>query len=63
MTEMHYFKREGDYYLVESGTAQTEWKYMWVDADENKVSPMFTDTDEAEFWMFTDGQRKLFPQD
>lgn len=61
--ELDYHKREGDYYLVEDKDAQTEWKYMWVDDDSNKVSPMFTETDEAEFWMFTDGQRKLFSTD
>jgi hypothetical protein len=59
---MDYLKREGDFYLVENLEVQTDWKYMWVDGDDNKVSPMFSETDEAEFWMFTDGQRKLFPK-
>lgn len=57
---MEYYKREGDFYLVEDENAQTEWKYVWVDGEDTKVSPMFSETDEAEFWMFTDGQRKLF---
>jgi hypothetical protein len=59
---MNYLKREGDFYLVEDTKVQGEWKYMWIDGDDNKVSPMFSETDEAEFWMFTDGQRKLFPK-
>lgn len=50
-----YLKREGDYYLIEENE-----KFVWCDKDDQTVSPTFNNSDEAEFWMFTDGQRKLF---
>jgi len=59
-----YHKREGDYYLVElkglDDSRPEEWKFAWTDTDDNLVSPKFTDVEDAEFWMMTDGQINLF---
>jgi hypothetical protein len=47
-----YLKREGDYYLVDNGVG-----YVWINNDtEENVSPVFEDSDEAEFWMFDEGR-------